>query len=646
LKDKKIPKVLAGVLFLCLALSACAPAAQQTPQATDAPAVPPDAMQATAAPEKITVTGTGQGRNGEIVVEVILEDNVITAIEVLSHSETAGISDGAIAGLPAAIVAAGGTDVDAVSGATETSRGIIEAVNNALAAARGEAAEPEQNGGQEAAGSWEDVLDDVYNRVSTNQVEHAPEVRTLASGVQVQRTPADSLAYNNVILNADERGCAACHDDLGELLLDCDSFVSDGYYRHFELVNEYGIEITVRQCYVCHVTQDNWLPSLRELIHGIHDSRNTAFEQLGGDCWSCHVVDERTGDIQVWDYVKYTMLHGISSVANVQGEFRYDQDVLSTQAAALNWMSRESDKERLARHFNGETPDPETDGIYDTWTITVEGEVENSLSFTLAELIEAAPHVTKNSTMQCAINPLGGPIIANVQITGIPVAWILEQAGVEEGANIYYCGNEENMAYGQEISRLEKHPAYLVYEINGEPISYMNGYPVANWVEAATAADGRKQCTRIWVTSGEWKDHNPAYMNYSDHGYYNDAFDNFPNVGICQLSDGQIIAADAPYTFEGYAYGFREQLNAGAWPDTEPLNTVQDPEAIAAIEISFDQGATWTRFDTAEATSDRWVYWYFTWTPEAPGSYVISVRAIRADGLATAYPIEKLITVQ
>ncbi len=497
-------------------------------------------------------------------------------------------------------------------------------------------------------GRWEDILNDVYERVSANQVEHAPEVKTLASGVQIQRTPADSVAYNTVILKADQRGCAACHNDLAQTLMDCKTFVSDGYYRHFELVNEYGIETTVRQCYICHVTQDNWLPSLRTLIHSIHDSQNTAFGQMGGDCWSCHAVDEQSGDIQLWDNVKYTMLHGITATPDVDGDFSYDQDVLSAQACSLNWMSRPTDQERLARYFNGETPDPATDGIYDTWTITVEGEVENPLTFTLRELIEGenVPHVTKNSTSQCAINPLGGPIISNVEITGVPVSWILEQAGVKPGANIYYCGSEENMAYGQEISRLAEHPAYLVYEINGEPLSYMNGYPVTNWVEAATAADGRKQCTTIRVETGEWADSNPSYMNYTDHGPFADSFDNFPNVGICQLTDGQVIPAGEPYTFEGYAYGFREALNANVYTDTEPLNTTQEPEAIAAIEISFDQGETWSRFDTSEATSDRWVYWYFTWMPEAPGSYVISVRAIRADGLATAYPIEKLITVQ
>ena len=52
---------------------------------------------------------------------------------MVSHTETAGISDGAIEKIPAAIVEKQSTDVDTVSGATVTSKAIIEAVNAALA---------------------------------------------------------------------------------------------------------------------------------------------------------------------------------------------------------------------------------------------------------------------------------------------------------------------------------------------------------------------------------------------------------------------------------------------------------------------------------------------------------------------------------
>ena len=85
--------------------------------------------------EPVVLTGVGEGFGGDITVEVTLEGETITNVEVVEHSESAGISDPAIEETPAAIVAANSTDVDTVSGATYTSEGIMAAVDAALASA-------------------------------------------------------------------------------------------------------------------------------------------------------------------------------------------------------------------------------------------------------------------------------------------------------------------------------------------------------------------------------------------------------------------------------------------------------------------------------------------------------------------------------
>ncbi|MEG1857638.1 MAG: FAD-dependent oxidoreductase, partial [Pseudoflavonifractor sp.] len=56
----------------------------------------------------------------------------ITAVTVDEHKETAGICEPALEQIPAAIVAKQSTEVDAVAGATMTSKGIMTAVANAL----------------------------------------------------------------------------------------------------------------------------------------------------------------------------------------------------------------------------------------------------------------------------------------------------------------------------------------------------------------------------------------------------------------------------------------------------------------------------------------------------------------------------------
>ena len=93
----------------------------------------PAAEETLAANEYIGVGVSEIG--GELKVKVTMDGDKIAKIEVLSHNETAGISDPAFKTLPDAIVAANSTEVDTVSGATKTSQALIAAVNDALAQA-------------------------------------------------------------------------------------------------------------------------------------------------------------------------------------------------------------------------------------------------------------------------------------------------------------------------------------------------------------------------------------------------------------------------------------------------------------------------------------------------------------------------------
>lgn len=86
-----------------------------------------------------TYTGTAAGKNGDVKVEVTFSANAIDSVKVVEHSETAGISDGAIENIPAAIVENQSLAVDTVSGATVTSDAILKAVADAVAQAGGDA---------------------------------------------------------------------------------------------------------------------------------------------------------------------------------------------------------------------------------------------------------------------------------------------------------------------------------------------------------------------------------------------------------------------------------------------------------------------------------------------------------------------------
>jgi NosR/NirI family nitrous oxide reductase transcriptional regulator len=82
-----------------------------------------------------TYNGTAQGFKAPLEVAVSLQDGKIIAVEVLEHDDSPGISDSALEQIPERIIAEQGWEVDVVSGATFTSRGLMAAVEDALTGA-------------------------------------------------------------------------------------------------------------------------------------------------------------------------------------------------------------------------------------------------------------------------------------------------------------------------------------------------------------------------------------------------------------------------------------------------------------------------------------------------------------------------------
>lgn len=82
-----------------------------------------------------TYTGVGNGFRPNLNVSVTVKNDKITNIEILSNNESRGYKEQPIRVIPSEIIKAQSTTVDSVSGATRTSNGIMEAVENALSQA-------------------------------------------------------------------------------------------------------------------------------------------------------------------------------------------------------------------------------------------------------------------------------------------------------------------------------------------------------------------------------------------------------------------------------------------------------------------------------------------------------------------------------
>jgi Na+-translocating ferredoxin:NAD+ oxidoreductase RnfG subunit len=76
--------------------------------------------------------GEDRGIGGPIKVLVKMKDDKITDIEVVYHNETKGVGTNAIDTIISSIIENQTTDVDTVSGATVTSKALLNAVKNAI----------------------------------------------------------------------------------------------------------------------------------------------------------------------------------------------------------------------------------------------------------------------------------------------------------------------------------------------------------------------------------------------------------------------------------------------------------------------------------------------------------------------------------
>lgn len=109
-------------------------------------------------------TTSAQGYNGEVTLETTFSDTAVTDIQVKEQKETGHVGDSAYPILIEDIIAANGTGVDVVSGATFTSIAVKNAVNAAAEAAEVSSLDSFKGNkaahaaGEEITGTWDVVI--------------------------------------------------------------------------------------------------------------------------------------------------------------------------------------------------------------------------------------------------------------------------------------------------------------------------------------------------------------------------------------------------------------------------------------------------------------------------------------------------------
>jgi len=558
--------------------------------------------------------GVGQGNNGPIRVQVTLESGVITQVEVAEHAETPGICDTAIAQIPAGVVAVNGVDVDTISGATNTSKGILEAVENALISA-GVAEEKveeylpapthEDLNQQAVIDQWRE---DWVARKIENDEKYAPKVKTLENGVKIQKVNADHMYWNTAMLNAEERGCNSCHD--------LKQAVRNLPKTHNALRTIGTMEMNYATCLACH-TLDFPYAVLKESMHGIHLNSDS----FGGNCLSCHHIDDN-GDYVMWDYVKYDVLMDLNKVADVQGEFTYDENHIIDPEIGFSMNPDNSEPIAAIPRFA-----PDNEEVFKNWEIIVEGAVANPYTFKLTD-VDEEDYVSNIQTVRCMIDNNGG-MIGNYEFSGISVQDVLDKAQPLEGANLLNIHMDEYFYFYFPLEYYKENPdAMFAVKVNGEPVPAEMGYPTVMLHPGWYASQQVRYVIRLEVVQVPDDQVTSFYEGHEfGHSYMIDAgIPNNPTVGIFNVYDGQIFEYGEPIIFEGYADAFADK--------------------VTSVQFSLDNGETWTTYEVNDTEDDQWVY--FTYEPKdlPMGSYVLTVRATCESGMENYLNYQQMFHVQ
>lgn len=239
------------------------------------------------------------------------------------------------------------------------------------------------------------------------------------------------------------------------------------------------------------------------------------------------------------------------------------------------------------------------------WRLRVHGMVETELELTYQELVERK-FVQRWMTLVSVTNPVGGGEVGNAWWSGVPVAQLLEEAGVQPGADAVLQTSVDGWTCLTPLAALTAdRDALVAVGMNGDALTIEHGYPARVIVPGLY---GHVSACK-WVTSLEVTRFEDADGYATGHG-----FDELGPAKIASRIDvpssGAEVAA-GPVDIAGTAWA----LDRG----------------VGSVQVAVD-GGPWLTARLAEVPNDdTWVQWAIT-VELGTGSHRARVRAIAVDG--------------
>ncbi len=282
-----------------------------------------------------------------------------------------------------------------------------------------------------------------------------------------------------------------------------------------------------------------------------------------------------------------------------------------------------------------------------SWRLKVGGHVERPLELSMADLrrMEAASVVAVN---QCSGNSRsrfeprvpggqwGNGAMGNARWTGVRLADILRRAGVKGGSvQVSFDGLDQGpfSAVPDFIKALPidhaRTPEILVaYEMNGEPLPMLNGFPARLVVPGWYATYWVKALAEITVLPRPFE------------GFWMARSYRIPDNPHAQETPDALAAKTVPIHRMNVRSFFVQPEPDARVPLGRPLAlegiAFDDGQGIKQVQVSTDGGAGW--FDARlDRDLGRFAFrrWRAEWTPSARGLQTLRVRAVNNAGDAT-----------
>ncbi len=279
-----------------------------------------------------------------------------------------------------------------------------------------------------------------------------------------------------------------------------------------------------------------------------------------------------------------------------------------------------------------------------SWKLKVEGAVERPLELTYADLRKLSAR-TLTALLECAGNsriflvpPARGVgwelgAVGNAEWTGVPLAAVLEKAGVKSSAvEVVLEGADKGtvrtdpqspgeiyFARSLPVERARHADTLLALQMNGVDLPPAHGFPMRALVPGWYGMASIKWLQRIVVTDRPFQ----GFFQTYDYSYFvrRDGLPTMTPITVQQVKSQ--IARPAPHEVLPANRPYR--VHGAAWAG-EP--------AIARVEVSTDAGKTWAEARLlGDSVRYAWRLWEFPWrTPEQRGKHTLMCRATDAAG--------------